>query len=284
MMFNNNPNPTRRTFVKGAGAAAATAFLVGQNQLSAHAATSQKEIHHSATGKGINVLLVHGGFVDGDSWDPVISLLQASGFHVLAVQNPNTSLTDDVHVTSQALASLSGPTILVGHSYGGGVITNAGSTPSAANVKALVYIAAFGPDQGETLYQAVAKFPPEPGPSKHLIPSYRSDAVIVDPVYFPVDFMQDVDLAKAKVYAAVEKPFGTACTSQATGVPAWKRLPSWYLVSTEDRMINPDAQRFMAKRMKATISEVAASHASMLSHPDEVFNTIVTAAAHTIRR
>lgn len=231
----------------------------------------------------MNVLLVHGGFVDADSWDLVIALLQASGFHVLAVQNPNTSLRDDVNVTSQALAYLSGPTILVGHSYGGAVITNAGSTASAANVKALVYIAAFGPDQGETLFQVASTFPPEPGPSQHLIPAYTSDAVIVDPVYFPTDFMGDVNLAQAKVYAALEKPFGTACVSQTTGVPAWKSLPSWYLVSTEDHMINPDAQRFMARRMKATISEVAASHASMLSHPYEVFKTIV-AASRNIER
>lgn len=135
-----------------------------------------------------------------------------------------------------------------------------------------------------SLFQVASTFPPEPGPSQHLIPAYTSNAVIVDPVYFPADFMGDVDLAQAKVYAALEKPFGTACVSQTTGVPAWKSLPSWYLVSTEDHMINPDAQRFMARRMKATISEVAASHASMLSHPYEVFKTIVTAAAHTVQR
>lgn len=282
-MSNNIPNSTRRTFVKGVGAAAvttlaATAFFVGKNQLSAHAAASQEVTHHSTIGNGINVLLVHGGFVDGDSWDSVISLLQASGFHVLAVQNPNTSLNDDVNTTSQALATLSGPTILVGHSYGGGVITNAGSTAAAANVKALVYIAAFGPDQGETLFQVAGNFPPEPGPSQHLIPAYTSDAVIVDPVYFPADFMQDVDLTQAKIYAALEKPFGNACVSQTTGVPAWKSLPSWYLVSTEDHMINPDAQRFMAQRMNATISEVASSHASPISHPYQVFKTIVAAS------
>ena len=273
-MFKNTPNTTRRTFVKGVGAVAATALFAGKNQLLAHASTSQEGVQHATPGNGINVLLVHGAFVDASSWSLVIPLLQASGYHVLAVQNPTTSLADDIDVTSQALATLSGPTILVGHSYGGAVITNIG--PAASNVRALVYIAAFAPDQGETVFQATENFAQAPGPG-HILPSYRSGFLWVDPAFFPTDFMQDVNQIQANALTAVQKPIAQACVGAVTGVPAWKSIPSWYLVSAHDRMINPDAEHFMAQRMNATTQVIQSSHASPVSHPYEVYQPILAA-------
>jgi pimeloyl-ACP methyl ester carboxylesterase len=205
----------------------------------------------------------------------VVALLQAQQYNALAVQIPLTSLADDIAVTRQALASISGPTILVGHSYAGMVITNAGTNVS--NLIGLVYAAAYAPEQGESHNDLTAKFTPAPI-SKHVVPSYRSGFRWVDPPAFPPDFIQDVPLPVARVLAVSQKPFAPLCFSTPSGAPAWKQVPSWYLVSKNDRTINPDLQRFMAKRIGATTIEIASSHASPVSHPEDVFQLILAAS------
>ena len=275
-MFQKDSTTTRREFVKRVGAAAAGATLfLGQSTLSAHAESSQEGLQRHVSGAGINVLLVHGTFVDASSWSKVIPLLQRQGFNVLAVQNPNTSLEDDIATTSQAFASLSGPTILVGHSYGGVVISNIGG--GASNLLSLVYIAAFAPDNGESVQSINALFPPAPV-GKDITLSYRSGFIWINPPAFPQDFMQDEDLAEAQAIAATEKPLAPECFGAPSGSPTWKTVPSWYLVSKNDRVINPDAERFMVGRMKATTREIASSHASPVSHPEAVFDLIVAAS------
>jgi len=273
-MSQKGSTTTRREFVKRASAAIAGATLfLGQSTLSAHAESVQDVRQSHPSGAGINILLVHGTFVDASSWSKVIPLLQGQGFNVLAVQNPNTSLEDDIAVTSQALASLSGPTLLVGHSYGGVVITNVGLTPS---VTGLVYIAAFAPDAGESALSISTQYPAPAG--QHLVPSYRSGFIWLDPPDFPQLFIQDVSLAQGRVLAAVQKPLAPECFGAPSGPPNWKTLPSWYLVSSQDRVISPTAERFMAGRMKATTREIDSSHASPVSHPLAVFDLIVAAS------
>ena len=175
-------------------------------------------------------------------------------------------------MTEQALASLSGPTILVGHSYSGSVISNVGSTVS--NLVGLAYVAAFAPEEGESIPSINAHFPAPPL-SKYVVPSYRSGFLWIDPAAFPQNFIQDVDVAEARALAVTQKPIAPACFSVPSGFPLWKRVPSWYLVSKYDRAINPDAERFMARRMGTTTREIASSHASPVSHPQEVFDFIV---------
>jgi pimeloyl-ACP methyl ester carboxylesterase len=277
MMFEKVSRLTRRTFFKCAGTAVATTALLGQNTLSTYAASSssQEALQSSASGVGLNVVLVHGSFVDASSWSKVVALLQAQQYNALAVQIPLTSLADDIAVTRQALASISGPTILVGHSYAGMVITNAGTNVS--NLIGLVYAAAYAPEQGESHNDLTAKFTPAPI-SKHVVPSYRSGFRWVDPPAFPPDFIQDVPLPVARVLAVSQKPFAPLCFSTPSGAPAWKQVPSWYLVSKNDRTINPDLERFMAKRIGATTIEIASSHASPVSHPEDVFQLILAAS------
>lgn len=278
-MSRQGSTTTRREFVKRVGAAAAGATLfLGHNTLSASAESFQEMRPSHPSGAGINILLVHGAFVDASSWSQVIPLLQGQGFNVLAVQNPNTSLQDDITTTSQAFASLSGPTIMVGHSYGGVVISNVGG--SASNLLSLVYISAYAPDTGESVQSINALFPPAPV-GKDLTLSYRSGFIWINPPAFPQDFIQDVPLAEGRALAAVEKPLAPACFGAPSGSPTWKKVPSWYLVSTLDRVINPDAERFMAKRMGATTREIGSSHASPVSHPQEVFDLIVAASQGT---
>jgi pimeloyl-ACP methyl ester carboxylesterase len=276
-MFENGSRFTRRTFFKGAGAAAATSAFLGHNPFSASVASSssQEVRQSSASGVELTVVLVHGSFVDASSWSKVVALLQAQQYNTLAVQIPLTSLADDIAVTRQALASIAGPTILVGHSYAGMVITNAGTNLS--NLLGLVYAAAYAPEQGESHNDLSAKFPPAPI-AKHIIPSYRSGFRWVDPAAFPSDFIQDVPFPVARVLAVSQKPIAPICFSTPSGAPAWKQVPAWYLVSKNDRTINPDLERFMAKRIGATTLEIASSHASPVSHPEEVFQLIVAAS------
>jgi pimeloyl-ACP methyl ester carboxylesterase len=267
---------TRREFIKRVGTAAAGAtLLLGQSPLSAYAESSQEGRQDHPSAAGINVLLVHGAFVDASSWSKVIPLLQARGYNALAVQIPLTSFQEDVTTTRQALASLSGPTILVGHSYGGSVISNVGLTTS--NILSLVYIAAFAPEKGESIPSINARFSPPPL-NKHLVPSYRSGFIWVDPAAFPQNFIQDVASKEARALAVAQKPIAPGCFGVPSGSPTWKQVPSWYLVSTQDRAINPDAERFMARRMKATTREINSSHASPVSHPDAVFDIIVASS------
>jgi pimeloyl-ACP methyl ester carboxylesterase len=275
-MSKKGSTTTRREFVKSVGAAAAGAtLLLGQSTFTAHAQSLTPGMPRHVSGAGINVLLVHGAFVDASSWSKVIPLLQGQGYNVLAVQNPNTSLEDDIATTSQAFASLSGPTILVGHSYGGVVISNVGG--GASNLLGLVYIAAYAPKEGESVQSINALFPPAPV-GKDITLSYRSGFIWINPPAFPQDFIQDVEEAEARAIAATEKPLAPECFGAPSGSPTWKTAPSWYLVSTLDRVINPDAERFMAKRIGATTRQIASSHASPVSHPKAVFDLIVAAS------
>ena len=275
--MNTQFTSTRRAFCKyiigaAAGAAAASIFVGG---CTLDAASHQAGQSRQSPGAGINVLLVHGAWVDASSWMSVIPLLQAQGYNVLAIQNALTSFEEDVQVTRQALASLSGPTILVGHSYGGAVITNAGT--GAPNLHSLVYIAAVAPEEGESVMGIAEQFPTPPTIA-HVVPSYRPGYNWVEPAAFPENFAQDIDVTKARALAVVQKPITPECFMAKSGPPAWKTVPSWYLVSGNDRVINVDSERFMAKRIGAITRQIASSHASPVSHPQAVFEIIVAAA------
>lgn len=220
-----------------------------------------------------NVVLVHGGFVDGSGWEGVYKILKKDGFSVTIVQNPTVSLTDDVAVTKRALAALGGPAILVGHSYGGVVITEAGSDP---NVAGLVYIAAFGPDKGESVASLIKD--PVPGAPVPPIMPPQDGFLFLDKAKFPEAFAADVAPDAATFMADAQVPWGLEALNGAVTVPAWKSKPSWYLVATSDRMIPPDAQRGMSKRMGATVVEVKGSHAVYVAQPQPVAHLIEQAA------
>jgi pimeloyl-ACP methyl ester carboxylesterase len=224
--------------------------------------------------KSVNVMLVHGAWADGSCWSKVILLLQAKGFNVTAAQIPLTSLTDDIAVTRRLLSMQTEPTVLVGHSYGGAVIT--GAATEARNVKALVYITAFGLDEGESLDSFSKQGPPSTG-SGSIYPDNKG-YLWIDRDKFHKSFAADVTSDEASVMAAVQRPLSIASFTELEGVPAWKSTPSWYLVSTEDQMIPPPAQEFLAKRMNATVRSVPASHASFMSRPQEVTEIIALAA------
>ena len=220
-----------------------------------------------------NIVLVHGAFADGSSWAKVIPILQEKGYNVTAVQNPLTSLDDDVTATRRALALQDGPVILVGHSWAGVVITEAGTDPKVAG---LVYVAAFAPDQGEAVGELGKAYPPPPALA----------APIVDPQGFmtlSVDafkqFGSDLPARDARVAAATQGPINASAFSAKVSNVAWKTKPSWYIVSTLDAAIAPDEERFFAKRMKATTTELKASHVAMLSQPTAVAAVIMDAAA-----
>lgn len=220
-----------------------------------------------------NVVLVHGLYADGSSWAQVIPLLQKAGLHVTAVQNPTTSLADDVDATRRALALQDGPSVLVGHSYGGMVISEAGVD---AKVSALVYVAARAPDAGED-YPALAKTFPAAPAGKGLV--WGSDGFgQLSEEAFVRDFAGDLDPAQARVYYATQQRVGRPVTAAKTTVAAWRSKPSWYVVSKQDRTIDPDFQRFMARRMNATTTEVDASHVSMISRPEEIAQVILAAS------
>jgi pimeloyl-ACP methyl ester carboxylesterase len=261
--------PTRRAVLKGTAAFAGLAAVQASGlAASAQAGTSGR--HPKA-----NVLLVHGAWVDGSSWSQVITILQRDGYNVLAVQLPLTSLPEDVAWTRHVLAErLQGPTVMAGHSYGGAVIS--GAATGVENVIGLVLASAFAPDEGETLGGLNAQFPPPPGLA-HTQPDSLG-FLWFDPAAIPDNFAQDIPLAEARVLAAVQKPIAARAFADPAGPPAWKTLPSWFLVSTEDRMINPDLERFMAARIGATTVEVHSSHASPASHPDVVARLIRAAA------
>jgi pimeloyl-ACP methyl ester carboxylesterase len=223
----------------------------------------------------MNVLLVHGAWADGSCWAKVIPLLQAKGLRVTAAQIPLTSLDDDVAVTKRLLATISAPTILVGHSYGGAVITAAGG--DNPNVKGLVYIAAFGLDEGESL-ASLSQQGPAPAGASAVEPDAQG-FLWINRARFHGAFAADATEAEAAVMAVVQKPLGVASFTASCGVPAWKTVPSWYLQCTDDQMIPPPAQGFMAERMGATVRSVAASHAVFMAHAGEVADIIGLAAA-----
>jgi pimeloyl-ACP methyl ester carboxylesterase len=220
-----------------------------------------------------NVVLVHGGFVDGSGWEGVYKILRKDGFRVTIVQNPTISLAGDVAFTKSALAAQSGPAILVGHSYGGVVITEAGSHP---NVAGLVYIAAFAPDKGESV-SSLIKDPP-PGAAVPPILPPQDGFLFLDKAKFAASFAADVNTDTAAFMADAQVPWGLEALGGAITEPAWKSKPSWYLVSTEDRMIPPDAQRIMSKRAGSTVVEAKGSHAIYVSQPKAVADLIEQAA------
>ena len=221
-----------------------------------------------------NVVLVHGGFVDGSGWQGVYDVLTKDGYNVSIVQNPTISLADDVAATKRTLAAQGGPTILVGHSYGGVVITEAGNDPKVAG---LVYIAAFAPDTGESV-SALIKNPPPGAPVPPILPP-QDGYLFLDRTQFRASFAADVNADAAAFMADSQVPWGLDALNGAVSSPAWKTKPSWYLVSTDDRMIPPDAQRAMSKRAGATVIEVKASHAVYVSQPKAVATLIAKAAA-----
>jgi len=219
-----------------------------------------------------SVVLVHGGFVDGSGWEAVYRLLRRDGHTVGVVQNSTLSLSDDVRETKRVIAEQSGPVILVGHSYGGAVITEAGNDPK---VVALVYIAAFAPDAGESV-SSLIKDPVPGAPVPPILPP-QGGYLFLDKAKFPASFAADVDLAKAEFMAHSQVPWGVEALNGTISQPAWKAKASWYLVATEDRMIPPPAQRLMSKRAGATVVEVAGSHAVYVSQPAAVAALIVEA-------
>lgn len=225
-----------------------------------------------------NIVLVHGGFVDGAGWEGVYKILKKQGYNVSIVQNPTISLEDDVRVTKRILAAQDGPAILVGHSYGGAVITEAGNDPKVAG---LVYITAFAPDKGESVATLI-KDPPPGAPVPPILPP-QDGYLFLDRARFAASFAADVDPEKAAVMADSQVPWGVEALGGAISEPAWRTKPSWYLVVTEDKMIPPDAQRAMSKRAGAKVVEVKGSHAIYVSQPKVVAALIEEAATAKVK-
>lgn len=226
-----------------------------------------------------SIVLVHGAFADGSSWQRIIPLLERDGYSVTAVQNPLTSLSDDIATTKRVIDAQAGDVVVVGHSYGGSVIT--GAAVDNPHVKALVYIAAYAPEVDETIGALTGKFAPPP-----LITSLVPDSagfLYVDRSKLRDVIAKDVSDAEARLLAATQKPLAKATFDQSVDNVAWKTIPSWYLVSQEDRAINPELERFMAERMGAKTSEIKASHVALLSHPQEVTQLIEVAATAPIK-
>jgi pimeloyl-ACP methyl ester carboxylesterase len=219
------------------------------------------------------IALVHGGFVDGSGWEDVYRILRKDDYDVRIVQNPTTSLADDVAVTKRVLAEQRAPVILVGHSYGGAVITEAGNDPGVAG---LVYIAAFAPDRGESVATLI-KDPPPGAPVPPILPPQQG-FLQLDRVKFAASFAADVAPDKAEFMADSQVPWGLDALNGAVTQPAWKSKPSWYLVATDDHMIPPPAQRLMAKRAGSSVVEVKGSHAVYVSQPEAVAQLIKNAA------
>ena len=221
-----------------------------------------------------NIVLVHGAWADGSCWAGVIQRLQADGYHVTAPQFPLTTLADDVTRLRQVLDLQDGPTIVAGHSWGGQVMTALGT--DAPNVAGLVYIAAFGIDQGESLGALLSQGPVSPALAHLLTDALGFSWLSEDD--FVSHFAADVDPVQAKVMYAVQQPLATSVFGDVMGVPAWKTHPSWYLVAADDQAIPPDVERLFASRMGATTVEIPSSHVPMVSHPAEVAQLIKTAA------
>ena len=228
------------------------------------------EVQSSAA---LTVVLVHGGFVDGAGWEGVYKLLKKDGYNVSIVQNPTLTLADDVAATRLVIAQAKGPVVLVGHSYGGVVITEAGNDPKVAK---LVYIAAFAPDKGESVAKLIEN-PPPGAPVPPILPP-QNGYLFLDKAKFAASFAGDVDAEKAAFMANSQVPWGVDALSGTISEPAWKTKQSWYLVATEDKMIPPPAQHFMSKRAGSTVVEVKGSHAIYVSQPKAVAAIIESAA------
>ncbi|HEX4255597.1 MAG TPA: alpha/beta hydrolase [Streptosporangiaceae bacterium] len=221
-----------------------------------------------------NVVLVHGGFVDGSGWQGVHDLLTRDGYRVSVVQNPTLSLEEDAAVTRRAIDALDGPVVLVGHSYGGAVITEAGLDDQVA---ALVYVAAFAPDKGESVNSLISGFPAD-GPQPPILPP-QDGFLFLDRDKFPASFAGDLPAGQAAFMADSQVPWGVNALGGTISEASWRLKPSWYLVTTEDRMIPPVAQRSMSERIGATVTEAAGSHSIYLSQPAAVASLITQAAA-----
>ena len=222
-----------------------------------------------------NIVLVHGAWADGSCWSAVVERLQSDGYKVSAPQLPETSLADDVARVRQVLTRQSGPTVLAGHSYGGQVITALGT--DAPNVVGLVYIAGFGLDEGESIGGLLEQGPPPPAVANIDVDAESFGWIPEDD--FLGHFAADIDPAKADVMYAVQQPLHMSAFEDVMGTPAWKSLPSWYLVAENDEVIPPDAERQFAQRMGADTIEVASGHCAMVSHPAETYERITTAAS-----
>lgn len=224
------------------------------------------------------IVLVHGAFADGSAWSHVIPLLEKSGYTVTAVQNPLTSVADDIATTKRVIEAQKGPVVLVGHSYGGVVIT--GAAAGNTNVKALVYIAAFAPEANEPVGAFLEKYPIDLGTS--LVPD-SGGFLYIDRAKFAGVFAKDVPETEMRVMAATQRPISGAVFGQSVESAAWKTIPSWYLVAQEDHAINPELERFYAKRMGATTSEVKSSHVPFISQPKVVADLIEKAAKAVVK-
>ena len=224
------------------------------------------------TTNATNIVLVHGAWADGSSWRKVIPILENAGHKVIAVQLPLHSLTDDVATVKRAIDLVCGPITLVGHSYGGFVITNAAY--NNPNVTGLVYVAAFAPDEGQSLSDFVdaTKLP------KDFLIFDSGGLAYINPAMFPGAFAHDVDPTEAYIMAIVQKPINQSITAEKSGPPAWKQIPTWFQISESDHLIPPDTERLFAKRMNATAVSVNSSHASLVSHPDQIAELILNAA------
>lgn len=220
-------------------------------------------------------MLVHGGLVDGSSWRKVIPLLQAAGLQVVAVQNPLTSLADDVAATKRAIARLGGPVLLVGHSWAGVVVTEAGNDPAVAG---LAYVAAYAPEAGQSLQDA-ASGGPAPAGGQNLRPD-AAGFLTITPEGLAADLGPDLSEAEQRLFLATQQPLAAAATADKVTTAAWQTKPSWYLVAADDRTVNPDLQRATAQRIKATVRTSAGSHLLVLSQPAAVADFIMEAAQH----
>jgi pimeloyl-ACP methyl ester carboxylesterase len=223
----------------------------------------------------LSVVLVHGAFADASSWQKVIPLLEKEGLAVTAVQLPLKSLDDDVATTKRMIDSQPGDVILVGHSYGGAVITEAGA--ANVKVKGLVYVAAFAPDSGEALADLIERF--SPAPVGTAVAPDCAGFLFIDRAKFQSVFANDLSKEEASLLAATQKPLAASIFGELIKAAAWKNIPSWYIVSTQDNSINPDLERFMAKRMGAKTKEIKASHVSFISNPSEIAKVIESAVA-----
>jgi pimeloyl-ACP methyl ester carboxylesterase len=241
-----------------------------QKETPPHAEIVMPPMENSALG---TIVLVHGGFVDGSGWEDVYWILKKDGYRVSVVQNPTTSLADDVAATKRVIAEQKGPVILVGHSYGGVVITEAGNDPSVAG---LVYITAFAPGRGESVASLI-KDPPPGAPVPPILPP-QEGFLMLDKAKFAASFAADVAPEKAEFMANSQVPWGVVALNGAVTQPAWESKPSWYLIATDDRMIPPPAQRAMSKRAGSTIVEAKGSHAVYVSQPEAVADLIKKAA------
>lgn len=244
-----------------AGVAIITAILF----LSANTAFAQTPVK--------NIVLVHGAFADGSGWEAVYKILKKKGYNVSVVGNPNTGLADDVAATKRVIARQTGPVLLVGHSYGGAIITEAGNDPKVAG---LVYIAAFVPDANETLLQLLQAGPP--APNSGILPPDEAGYIWYDIKKYHSGFCADLPKEQADFLANSQIPVSATVFGSSFNNPAWKSKPSWYIVATEDQTIPPDGERFMAKRAGATVTEIKASHLVFMSQPKAVADVIETAA------